>query len=148
MGPHPRQSLKKKNTCTDDDHVKETKRTKKIRSQLSFMSPLGHLASLCADNVSSVREPTGSMAELNVVRGSRGGHVGVEHEGADAVLELGWNVVDLVGGQGAGRGVGVGVVGGGVRDFVVGLCTEGCVSVAQLCLGQDHGGRCQQGDGC
>lgn len=86
------------------------------------------------------------MAKLNVVGGSRGGHVGVEHEGTNAVLELGWNIVVLVGGQGAWWGVGVGVVGGGVRDFAVGLCTQGGVSVAGLCLclSQDQGGGCQE----
>lgn len=65
---------------------------------------------------------TGGMAELNVVGGTRGEVVSVEHEGADAVVQLGWDVVVLVGSESAWRAEGVSVVGTGRHNLVVGLC--------------------------
>jgi len=44
---------------------------------------------------------TGGMAELNVVGGTRGEVVGVEHKGTDAVVQLGWDVIVLVGSESA-----------------------------------------------
>lgn len=54
------------------------------------------------------------MTELNLFRVARWSSIGVEHECTNAVLELGRDVVNLVGGESI-RGVeGVGVVGGRV----------------------------------
>ena len=72
------------------------------------------------------------MTKLNLFRVAGWSSIGIEHECTNAVLELGRDVVDLVGGKSV-RGVeGVGVVGGRVGDLVVGPRTQLRVAVTLL----------------
>lgn len=72
------------------------------------------------------------MTEFNLVRAARWSSIGVEHECTNTILELGRDIVDLVGSESVRRVEGVGVVGGRVGDLVVGPRTQLCVAIALL----------------
>jgi len=65
---------------------------------------------------------TSGVAELNVIGVARRDIVGIEHERANAIFELSWDVIVLVGSQGRLGTLlreSVGVVGGGIGDLAV-----------------------------
>ena len=87
------------------------------------------------------------MTELNVIGIARGDIISVEHECANAIVELGRNVIVLVGHhsvQGLER---IGVVSGRVGDLIIGLGAERRIAVAGFDLLKQSAGRKESDEG-